>query len=404
MESDRHFPAAGDRAIARPCVLDEPPALLALFIDFLRLATFVIGGGYAIIAVADDLFSKKRRWLAPGELLDHLPLFQMIPGILAGHAAVYVGRRVAGFAGSLAALAGVALPSVVIFSLVSMGYAAIPLDHPLLLGAFAGLRAALTGVIAVMTVRALGRLGLGRGREDARTRGQKPLERDWRGMGVLVGALVALGAGVGVQWVIGVAVVIGLVRPVGARGFRSSPLAALVFLKYGLLAFGGGYVLVPMYIQDFVGPSAASLQIAAEEFANLMALTQMTPGPIGINAATFFGYRMFGLTGALVATACLLVPGFVLLSLALRSLDRFRENGRVKCLMATIRPVTVALMIVATVSFATMSLVTHGEAGWVFHPVAAGLAAGVALGMASGRVGVVGLILGAAAFGAALQI
>ena len=282
--------------------------LAVLFFDMFRIALFVVGGGYAIISVAEEVFSKKRRWLKEGELLDQLALFQMVPGILAVHSAVYVGRRVAGVTGSLVAVAGVTLPSILIFTAVSMGYDAIPLDNRWLVAAFGGLRAALTGVILAMLAKSVRRF-----------------VRDVRDLCAR-----------------------------GARRFGASPLAALIFLKYGLVAFGGGYVLVPLYLHDFVGPDAAYLQISAEEFANLMALTQMTPGPIGINAATYFGYRLFGVCGALVSTACLIVPGFVILTLALSLLDRFRDRAAVKGLMTVIRVFTIVMMTLAVISFAKM--------------------------------------------------
>ena len=127
--------------------------LIRLFYEMFSIALFVVGGGYAIIAVADETFSRKLKWTKEGELTDQLPLFQMIPGIMAGHAAVYVGRKAAGFVGSCVAVLGVALPSVVIFTLVSMGYDRIPLDNRWLVAAFGGLRAALTGIILAMVVR-----------------------------------------------------------------------------------------------------------------------------------------------------------------------------------------------------------------------------------------------------------
>ena len=58
-----------------------------LFVEFFKISLFVIGGGYAIIAVADSVFAKKK-WTEEGELLDELPVFQMLPGIIATHTAV----------------------------------------------------------------------------------------------------------------------------------------------------------------------------------------------------------------------------------------------------------------------------------------------------------------------------
>ena len=115
--------------------------LLLLFWELFKISLFVIGGGYAIIVVADAVFSK-RKWTEEGELLDHLPVFQMIPGIIAAHTAVYVGRKVAGKVGAAIGLVAIALPSVIIFTFVSAGLGSIPQENAWLESAFVGLRAA----------------------------------------------------------------------------------------------------------------------------------------------------------------------------------------------------------------------------------------------------------------------
>lgn len=318
--------------------------LLRLFFEMFKIALFVVGGGYAIIAVADDVFSRKLKWTKDGELVENLPFFQMFPGIMAGHCAVYVGRKVAGIVGAAVALAGVVLPSLFIFTIVSMGYDAIPVENPWLVAVFCGLRAAITGVVAGMVVR-----------------GWSKSVSGVYGYSAMALALLMLLAGLNPAAVMVLAMVAGIVREfaaggAGVRRFNSLGLVVPVFLKYGVLAFGGGYVLVPMYIRDFVGVDASILQLPAEEFANLMALTQMTPGPIGINAATFFGFRLGGVTGAVLATAALVLPGFILLLCALASMERFSESRVVKGIFAGVRPVTMSLMLSATWSFSGMSL------------------------------------------------
>ena len=308
-----------------------------------RIALFVIGGGYAIIAVADAVFSKKRKAISEGELLGALPVFQMVPGIMAGHAAVYIGRKTAGFAGSIVALAGVALPSVLVFSAVSAGYDFVPLGNRFVEAAFTGLRASLAGIIFAMIVKSW-----------------KKCVAGWDGAVLFVIAFLVLAISkIPATWVIGFAIAAGIavasVKRVKAR-FNSFSLLPLVFFKYGLIAFGGGYVLVPVYLNDFVGETAKYLSIAPEEFANVMALTQMTPGPIGINAATYFGYRMCGFFGAFAATAALLVPGFVILTLILSSLEKNKDNPFLKDVFAFIRPVSIAMMCAAFIVFAKMSV------------------------------------------------
>lgn len=360
--------------------------LARLFFEMFRIALFVVGGGYAIIAVADDVFSRKLKWTREGELVEGLSLFQTFPGIMAGHCAVYVGRKVAGSLGSAVALAAVALPSLVIFLFVSMGYGAIPLDNQWLVAAFGGLRAALTGVIAGMIVR-----------------GWTKSVRGVYGYSAAAVAFALLAAGVNPALVLVAAMVAGVVagfapRADATRRFNSLGMVALVFLKYGALAFGGGYVLVPMYIRDFVGAGAPFLQLPSEEFANLMALTQMTPGPIGINAATFFGYRLGGVAGAAVATAALVLPGAVLLSLALASLERFSGSRVVKGILAGVRPATMALMLSAAISFAGMSVWSVGEDGGLsFHFDAIGLAAFACFATVSRCLGVMQTIFVCAA-------
>jgi len=333
-----------------------------LFIEMFRIALFVVGGGYAIIAVADDVFSRKLKWTKEGELVEALSLFQTFPGIMAGHCAVYVGRKVAGPVGSAVALAAVIMPSLVIFLFVSMGYDAIPIGNRWLVAAFAGLRAALTGVILGMIARSWTKSVRGAYGYVAMFAGLALLLSGVNPAIVLVAAMIA---GVAVEFA----------PRCGSRKFNSLGIVVPVFLMYGALAFGGGYVLVPMYIRDFVGGDASWLQLPAEEFANLMALTQMTPGPIGINAATFFGYRLGGVPGAALATVALVLPGSLLLSLALASMERFSGSRVVKGILGGVRPVTMSLMVSAAWSFAGLSLWTVCDCGFSIDRVALALVA-----------------------------
>ncbi len=315
---------------------------LRLFFEIFRISLFVIGGGYAILAVADTVFSKMG-WTEEGELLDHLPIFQMVPGIIATHTAVYVGRKVMGWRGVVIGVIAAALPSVVIFTLVAAGFDHLPVNHPLVKSAFVGLRAALTGVIAATIIRSWRR--------------NLP---DVFAYSLLALSLALLLSGVSVWAVLLVAMAVGLLaifshRETTGRVLCSSPLALFLFLKYGLLCFGGGFVLVPMYIEDFVGPAAPFLQISPEAFSNLMALTQMTPGPIGVNGATYFGYRLAGVVGAFIASIFLLAPGSLLCFVALESMDRFRTSRIVCGILKGARPASVALMLSALLAFARMS-------------------------------------------------
>ncbi|MBR1921078.1 MAG: chromate transporter [Kiritimatiellae bacterium] len=320
--------------------------LMRLFWELFKISLFVIGGGYAIIAVADDVFAR-RGWTKEGELVDKLPVFQMVPGLVATHTAVYVGNKVAGACGALVGVVAVALPSVAVFTAVSMSYSTLPLGNSWLVAAFVGLRSALTGIIAATLLRSLRHLA-------------SPFA-----VAVFVPALCALAATELPVWIVLLAAMAAGITAQfassgaggGAHFMSPAWLGVLLFAKYGVLCFGGGFVLVPMYLQDFVGAAAPYLQLPAEEFSNLMALTQMTPGPIGVNGATYFGYRLAGVAGALGASAALLLPGSLLAFLAFNSLERFKASRVVQGLLKGVRPASVALMSVALWSFAEMSVI-----------------------------------------------
>lgn len=129
----------------------------------------------------------------------------------------------------------------------------------------------------------------------------------------------------------------------------------LLFIKYGLLCFGGGYVLVPLLMSDFV---AARGIMSAEEFGRLVAVAQMTPGPIGINTATYVGYKLFGITGAAVGTLGLMTPALVLVLLAMAFIKRYGKTLPVAGALAGLRPAAYGLILVAVVVFAELSIFT----------------------------------------------
>ena len=310
--------------------------LFRLFWEFFKISLFVIGGGYSIIVVADEVFARLK-WTEEGEVFDKLPVFQIVPGLIATHTAVYVGRKTAGPLGALVAVFAVALPSIVIFTFIAAGYGSLPLGNPYLEHTFTGLRAALTGIIAAAVIKSW----------------KKSLPSVRAYFGLILG-IAALVLGVPVYLVIILAVLLALVAETsGHRLYSIAPL--FLFLEYGSLCFGGGFVIVPMYLQDFVGATAPYLQLTLEEFSNVMAISQMTPGPIGVNAATFFGYRLGGVGGAIAASALLLLPGSLMAYALLTSLDRGKNNRFVIGVLKSVKPVAMALMLFALAAFAKMT-------------------------------------------------
>ena len=176
------------------------------------------------------------------------------------------------------------------------------------------------------------------------------------------------------------------------------------FVKFGLLGFGGGYVLVPMYQQAFV--TCEQPLLGMEEFANLMALTQATPGPVSVNAATFFGFKLGGggwqsVVGAAIATAALLLPSLFLLTAALTGLARWKRSRFVQGLLWGVKPATNALILKAGIAFAGMGLWSWAPgAPFVFRPCALVLAVFAGAMLMTRRLSVMATIFLCAAAGA----
>lgn len=117
-------------------------------------------------------------------------------------------------------------------------------------------------------------------------------------------------------------------------------LLFLQFAKVGLLGFGGGLAMLPMIYQTALTFGAMS----KGEFSNLVAISQMTPGPLAVNAATYVGYNTAGVFCAVVATLGEATPSFILISLVVSLLTRFRESPLVEGAFKGIRPVTAGLI------------------------------------------------------------
>ena len=116
------------------------------------------------------------------------------------------------------------------------------------------------------------------------------------------------------------------------------------YLKIGIFGFGGGYAMLSM-IQFEVVDHYSWMSI--EEFSDMVALSQMTPGPVSINIATFIGYTVGGFWGSMVATAAIVMPSLLLLVFVLRFLFKNKENYIVKTTLSSMKPVIAGLIFVA---------------------------------------------------------
>ena len=130
------------------------------------------------------------------------------------------------------------------------------------------------------------------------------------------------------------------------------------YLKIGIFGFGGGYAMLSM-IQFEVVDNQGWMTI--EEFADIVALSQMTPGPVSINIATFIGYTVGGFWGSMVATAAIVMPSLLLLFFVLRFLFKNKENYIVKTTLSSMKPVIAGLIFVAALTM--MNPTSFADAG-----------------------------------------
>lgn len=117
-------------------------------------------------------------------------------------------------------------------------------------------------------------------------------------------------------------------------------LLAYEFLKVGFFSVGGGYATLPFlyHISEIYG------WYSAKELVDMLAVSSITPGPVGINVATFAGFKSAGILGSLVATTSIILPSFLLVILIYKLLNKFRENFFVQAILYSIKPAGCALI------------------------------------------------------------
>lgn len=128
----------------------------------------------------------------------------------------------------------------------------------------------------------------------------------------------------------------------------------LSFFLTGLFAIGGGLAAIPL-MQQFVVDRG---WIEPELFYNMIAISESTPGPIGVNMATYIGFENFGVLGGIIATLSLVLPSFVIIILIARSYARFQDNRLVKSGLYGIRATVSGLIASAAYSVLSATVLT----------------------------------------------
>ena len=116
-----------------------------------------------------------------------------------------------------------------------------------------------------------------------------------------------------------------------------------VYIKIGFFGFGGGYAMLSLIQNDVVYKYG---WLTNQQFTDIVAVSQVTPGPIGINSATYIGYTVTGgnILGSVLATIAVMLPSFILCLMISRSFQIFRQNRYVNAALMGIRPASVGLL------------------------------------------------------------
>ncbi len=312
-----------------------PLSLTRMAALFLKIGAIGFGGGMAVIALMEHEFVEKRKAIPAGEFIHGVGLGQVL-GPFAVNAAFFVGYRRHGLLGAVAATAAFLVPSVtmvILLSFLYFRYHTIPALQGVLLGlgpvvialilaaawsmgkkvisgwpavalALAGALAGTFKLNALWILLAAGTLGLllGSRRLMRKAAGKGPV-RETK-MKTVAPVIIAFPA-------------MGVSAP-------SVPFATLglAFLKVGLAFFGGGFVLIPILHQRLVEQLH---WLNPQEFLDGVAISNLTPGPIAV-LATFAGFHLQGISGALLATAALFTPAMVLMAVICIGYERLKES------------------------------------------------------------------------------
>ena len=342
--------------------VEKVPSLASLFLSFLKLGATAFGGP-AMIAYIRRMAVEQKKWIDDTSFKNGVAFCQMVPGATAMQASAYVGLRLRGVSGAAVSFIGFALPTLVLMTVLSALYVQNR-EMPTVISAFNGLQAIIVSIIANAAI-IFGRANI----------------QNWKAAVIAVVAAVLFGFGVSPFLVILLAALAGIflylrqptphtvstdnriamhrsvlvILGAAAMGYLLLffmnrglfDLAALMF-RVDLFAFGGGFASVPLMFHEVVNVNS---WLDSKTFLDGIALGQVTPGPIVITA-TFIGYILYGLLGAVIATVSIFLPSFLIVVGAAPYFDKLRSFPLFNKAVAGVLSSFVGLLLSVTVLLA----------------------------------------------------
>jgi chromate transporter len=359
---------------------------------FLRLGFIAFGGAVAHIAIMEEEFVRRRKWLTREEFVDRVGAVNLLPGPSSTEMTIYLGYVRGGFAGLVVAGASFILPSalmMVTFAWIYLRYGSLP--------QIAGVLWGVKPVVVVLIAQAVWSLG----KTVLNSRELMVIAAIVLGLAAKKVSTLPLLIGTGVAWIVadrfgqkagGSQAAIGAVSGAGTAVTVVTAAAATIggvffyFLKIGALLFGSGYVLLAVLREDLV---TRLHWVSESQLMDAVAVSQATPGPF-FTVATFLGYVLSGWKGACLATVGMFVPAFVYVAATANFLPRLRKSPTASAFLDGVNTAAVALMAFVGFQFARQS---------VMSPLAAAIAVASAVLAFRYKVNSAWLILGGAVVG-----
>ena len=336
--------------------------LFDLALLFLKLGTIGFGGPPALIAMMEIEMVQKRQWVKRDYFMDMLAAINLVPGPNAVEMAIYLGYIRAGFPGLLIAGICFLLPATLItllFAYYYQSFGSLPQAQAILSG--------ITPMIIAIIMTSGYRIG-------------KSALKNPQTIIIAVGCFIAALNGVNGMIVILIAGILGLFFYF-INQHNITPILILVppliqlkqslillndrliqlflyFLKIGAILFGGGYVLFAYINYDIV---ARYHWLTERQLLDAIAVGQITPGPVS-SAATFIGYLIEGLPGAILSTIAIFLPSFLIILLLGKILPRLRKSPIAQSFLDGVNSGVVALILAVGLSLLRNSITDVGTA------------------------------------------
>ncbi len=311
---------------------------------FMKLGFFAFGGPAAHIAMMEEEVVRRRKWLGKEAFMDMLGFTNLIPGPNSTEMAIHLGYERAGRAGLFLAGACFILPAAILVGLLAYVYQTFGMV-PSVAHIFDGMKPVILAVVAQAVFR-LGQAVL------------RKIDTLLLFLLAFTGALIGLPE---IPLLLGAGIMLLLTRKLlegrpKTLAVEPITLGALffVFLKIGAVLYGSGYVLIAFLESELVKNVPA---LTARQLLDAVAVGQFTPGPV-FTTATFVGYLIHGLPGAVLSTVGIFLPSFLLVLFLRPVMEKMRRSRILSHALDGVNAASLALMAAVTFNLAEQTLVS----------------------------------------------